>query len=413
AAEEEMEFEEEAAMSSECSYVQKYEDCPGHWDSMDEREVNKKGYANILLQQGSPEYEYVVVRFFESMVDHSVEVTGVYRVQNPIQWKYYTVKKAEMIQDNEGFGRVVEGNLFHGTSSNAVDAICRKGFDWRLCGKHGTLYGQGSYFATNASYSHQYTDLRKPQSSLMPSMTLQSQGAQSLITSRMHSFYNHPGLASNMRQNLLMNPVPTLPGGSFQFGPMNLSQNTTPNPPSHPTSHGSQHNIGCPFSSNPIGLSIQDTNIGNHGNGCLCPQHAVGSTDLQPMPVPPGQPGPSSGITYAGGNFRPYSRKIIPQPVPIRQISGLPSSALNTTGMQTDQDKFKARMFFAKVLVGSYTTGNPKLRKPPARYTDDPFGKCYDSCVDNMQNPKIFVIFDTTQAYPEYLIEYTYGKSLY
>ena len=54
-------------------------------------------------------------------------------------------KKAEMIQDNEGFGRVVEGNLFHGTSSNAVDAICRKGFDWRLCGKHGTLYGQGEW----------------------------------------------------------------------------------------------------------------------------------------------------------------------------------------------------------------------------------------------------------------------------
>lgn len=247
----------------------------------------------------------------------------------------------------------------------------------------------------------------------MPSMTLPSQIVQSLTTSRMHSFYNHPGLSPSMRQNLLMNPVSTPPGGSFQFGPMNLSQNTTQNPSSLPTSHGSQHNIGCPFSNNAMGSSMQDTNIGNHGNGCLCPQHVVSSSDLQPMPVLPGQPGPSSGITYAGANFRPYCRKIIPQPVPIRQISGLPSTALTSMSIETDQDKFKARMFFAKVLVGSYTTGNPKLRKPPARYSDDPFGKCYDSCVDNMQNPKIFVIFDTTQAYPEYLIEYTYGKSVY
>lgn len=48
-----------------------------------------------------------------------------------------------MIRDSEGFRSVLEGKLFHGTSSATVDAICRKGFDWRLCGKHGTMYGQG------------------------------------------------------------------------------------------------------------------------------------------------------------------------------------------------------------------------------------------------------------------------------
>ena len=50
---------------------------------------------------------------------------------------------SEMIQDAGGFSSVAERSLFHGTSSSAVEAICRKGFDWRLCGKHGTLYGQG------------------------------------------------------------------------------------------------------------------------------------------------------------------------------------------------------------------------------------------------------------------------------
>ena len=50
-----------------------------------------------------------------------------------------------------------ERQLFHGTSSETVKAICQQGFDWRVCGKHGTLYGNGSYFATSAVYSHNYT----------------------------------------------------------------------------------------------------------------------------------------------------------------------------------------------------------------------------------------------------------------
>lgn len=48
--------------------------------------------------------------------------------------------------------------LFHGTTADVVDAICQQGFDWRMCGKHGTVYGKGSYFARDASYSHGYTN---------------------------------------------------------------------------------------------------------------------------------------------------------------------------------------------------------------------------------------------------------------
>lgn len=73
------------------------------------------------------------------------------------------------------------------------------------------------------------------------------------------------------------------------------------------------------------------------------------------------------------------------------------------------QDVPKARMFLARVLVGKFVGGSPKLRKPPPLCPkEDPYGKCYDSCVDDVNNPKIFVIFDSNQAYPEYLIEYSY-----
>ncbi|MBN3299318.1 PAR12 polymerase, partial [Amia calva] len=52
---------------------------------------------------------------------------------------------------------VKEKLLFHGTQKSNVEAICNQNFDWRICGIHGTAYGKGTYFATDASYSHTYS----------------------------------------------------------------------------------------------------------------------------------------------------------------------------------------------------------------------------------------------------------------
>ncbi|XP_025083446.1 uncharacterized protein LOC112557670 [Pomacea canaliculata] len=60
-------------------------------------------------------------------------------------------------------------------------------------------------------------------------------------------------------------------------------------------------------------------------------------------------------------------------------------------------------MFLGRILVGQYTLGNASYTKPPER---DRL-KLYDSCVNNVSNPSIFVIFDLAQSYPEYLIQYT------
>ena len=124
---------------------------------------------------------------------------------------------------------VNEKQLFHGTSTDAVEAICKQNFDWRLHGKNATKYGEGSYFAVNASYSHTYA--KKSSSS----------------------------------------------------------------------------------------------------------------------------------------------------------------------------DMF---MFVAKVLVGFYITGNSSYRRPPSKNPSDPASDLYDSCVDNQVRPTIFVVFDTDQFYPEYIIQY-------
>lgn len=122
-----------------------------------------------------------------------------------------------------------ERQLFHGTNSTTVKAICQQGFDWRMCGKHGTAFGKGSYFACNANYSH---------------------------------CYSNQALSRGLKQ-----------------------------------------------------------------------------------------------------------------------------------------------MFLAKVVVGSYTSGNSKLIRPPARDSFNP-NVLYDSCCDNTANPALFVIFENGQSYPEFLITY-------
>lgn len=61
-------------------------------------------------------------------------------------------------------------------------------------------------------------------------------------------------------------------------------------------------------------------------------------------------------------------------------------------------------MFLARVLVGEYTVGHPTYCRPPSK--DTSFINFYDSCVDDMANPKIYVVFDSNQIYPEYMIEF-------
>ena len=66
-----------------------------------------------------------------------------------------------MIQQANGDQqRVNEKRLFHGTSPDSVEAICKENFDWRLSGTAtGTKYGQGSYFAVKASHSQNYAKM--------------------------------------------------------------------------------------------------------------------------------------------------------------------------------------------------------------------------------------------------------------
>ncbi|XP_068739891.1 protein mono-ADP-ribosyltransferase PARP14-like [Montipora capricornis] len=195
---------------------------PAHWSSMS----SEMQYERVQLSPRSDEFKEVK-KLFTKSIKKSVEILRIERVQNPFMWEKYERKKENMSAQRKA--SINEKRLFHGTSPNAVEAICKQNFDWRLHGKTGTMYGEGSYFALNSSYSD-----------------------------------------------------------------------------------------------------------------CYAPRC----------------------------------------------------------------NRFSQFMFVAKVLVGSYTKGQSSYRRPPAKDPSNPVSDLYDSCVDNTGSPSIFVIFDTDQFYPEYIVEY-------
>lgn len=59
-------------------------------------------------------------------------------------------------------------------------------------------------------------------------------------------------------------------------------------------------------------------------------------------------------------------------------------------------------MFLARVIVGKYRLGDSDFCKPDGDQDEN----IHDSCVDNILYPRVFVVFDSNQIYPEYVLEY-------
>ena len=59
-------------------------------------------------------------------------------------------------------------------------------------------------------------------------------------------------------------------------------------------------------------------------------------------------------------------------------------------------------MYYANVLVGDYTTGHKDMKVRPPKGS----AETYDSVVDDVANPKIYVLFQDYEYYTEYLITF-------
>ena len=67
-------------------------------------------------------------------------------------------------------------------------------------------------------------------------------------------------------------------------------------------------------------------------------------------------------------------------------------------------------MYLAKVLVGKFALGEKGMKTPPP-IDPDMIEHLYDSVVDSLGVPTVFVVFHDDQCYPEYLITFTRVKS--
>uniref|UniRef100_A0A1B8Y217 Poly [ADP-ribose] polymerase n=1 Tax=Xenopus tropicalis TaxID=8364 RepID=A0A1B8Y217_XENTR len=123
---------------------------PSDWDASALPDI---GSMLVPVRESSHEYTQILGLFNKTMSGQTVKIQ---RIQNKSLWEVYQWQKVQMQKANPGKG-VSEMQLFHGTDPSHRAAICHQNFDWRVCGTNGTVYGQGSYFARDASYSHNYS----------------------------------------------------------------------------------------------------------------------------------------------------------------------------------------------------------------------------------------------------------------
>ncbi|OCT78680.1 protein mono-ADP-ribosyltransferase TIPARP isoform X2 [Xenopus laevis] len=127
---------------------------PETWLPMDASQE----FIQVPMSKEDKSYRTVYTLFHKTVPETRFRVLKIMRVQNLFLWEKYKRKKEFMTRKMTGLDRIMnERHLFHGTSQEVVDAICKHNFDPRVCGKHATMFGQGSYFARKASYSHNFS----------------------------------------------------------------------------------------------------------------------------------------------------------------------------------------------------------------------------------------------------------------
>ncbi|KAK6478673.1 protein mono-ADP-ribosyltransferase TIPARP-like [Huso huso] len=127
---------------------------PETWILMD----SFQDFMQVPVSKEDKSYRTVYSLFHKTVSETKFKIMKITRVQNPFLWEKYKRKKEYMSRKMSEMDRMInERHLFHGTSQEVVDGICKHNFDPRVSGKHATMFGQGSYFARKAIYSHNFS----------------------------------------------------------------------------------------------------------------------------------------------------------------------------------------------------------------------------------------------------------------
>ena len=106
------------------------------------------------LHKTCEEYQKVAKLFEPSCTNGTTSCSTFHvdRVQNTALWQDFYLLRERLFR-RLGAEGLNEKLLWHGCSGPVVLPIASGGFDWRLCGLHGTAYGRGAYFAKKSTYS--------------------------------------------------------------------------------------------------------------------------------------------------------------------------------------------------------------------------------------------------------------------
>ncbi|XP_067405693.1 protein mono-ADP-ribosyltransferase PARP14-like [Emydura macquarii macquarii] len=121
---------------------------PAEWCDMKQERVKV-----VQLNPEMKEYQDVKMQFQRTCSSFKIE--KIERIQNPFYWQAYQIKKQQMDSKNGNTNN--ERLLFHGTMSGSLTIINNNGFNRSFAGMNAAYFGNGTYFAVNASYSAQDT----------------------------------------------------------------------------------------------------------------------------------------------------------------------------------------------------------------------------------------------------------------
>ncbi|XP_048244823.1 protein mono-ADP-ribosyltransferase PARP14-like isoform X3 [Haliotis rufescens] len=126
-----------------------YDDIPLNWS------LQHQGVTDCVpVDRDGEEFKNVITRFETQRKSKSEKfhIKEVYRIENRLLHRKYKAEEERLSLQN-GWDKVNERILWHGTSQGSVENINTNGFDRSYCGANAIRFGEGTYFSVDPSYS--------------------------------------------------------------------------------------------------------------------------------------------------------------------------------------------------------------------------------------------------------------------
>ncbi|CAF1415425.1 unnamed protein product [Rotaria sordida] len=118
-------------------------------------QISKENKKRHIVSKDTDEYKSIFNQFDEAMKKGYKKIIKIERIQNERWFMQYT---AHWTDFKKRLNKDTEKRLYHGCREEAANLIIEDCFNRSFAGVHGTIYGVGVYFSSNAAYSHQYTN---------------------------------------------------------------------------------------------------------------------------------------------------------------------------------------------------------------------------------------------------------------